>query len=59
VAGVVSPLALWIANPAVRRWLGVAVCGHIAERKPPEFFKDWRHLFVGLQWWWAKLRGQV
>jgi uncharacterized membrane protein YGL010W len=32
--------------------------GHAYERKPPEFFKDWRFLFVGLRWWVAKLRGR-
>lgn len=31
--------------------------GHAIERKPPEFFKDWRFLFVGLRWWLAKMRG--
>ena len=25
--------------------------GHIYEGKPPEFFRDWRFLFVGLRWW--------
>ena len=33
--------------------------GHAFERKPPEFFKDWRFLFVGLSWWLAKIRGRV
>ncbi len=33
--------------------------GHGFERKPPEFFKDWRFLFVGLRWWFAKLRGRA
>jgi uncharacterized membrane protein YGL010W len=33
--------------------------GHAYERKPPEFLKDWRFLFVGLRWWLAKLRGQA
>ncbi|MCS6874027.1 MAG: DUF962 domain-containing protein [Pyrinomonadaceae bacterium] len=28
--------------------------GHAIERKPPEFFKDWRFLLVGLRWWFAK-----
>ena len=23
-----------------------------------EFLKDWRFLFVGLRWWWAKVRGR-
>jgi uncharacterized membrane protein YGL010W len=33
--------------------------GHAFEGKPPEFFKDWRFLFVGLRWWFAKLRGSA
>ena len=33
--------------------------GHYFEGKPPEFFKDWRFLFVGLRWWFAKLRGKA
>ena len=33
--------------------------GHWFEGKPPEFFKDWRFLFVGLRWWAAKMRGRV
>lgn len=31
--------------------------GHAFEGKPPEFFHDWRFLFVGLRWWYAKVRG--
>ncbi len=31
--------------------------GHAFERKWPEFFHDWRYLFVGLRWWWAKTMG--
>jgi uncharacterized membrane protein YGL010W len=31
--------------------------GHAFERKPPEFFKDWRFLFVGLRWWFTKRLG--
>jgi uncharacterized membrane protein YGL010W len=33
--------------------------GHAYERKPPEFFRDWRFLFVGLRWWFAKIKGKV
>jgi uncharacterized membrane protein YGL010W len=33
--------------------------GHYFEGKPPEFFHDWRFLFVGLRWWVAKMRGQA
>ena len=31
--------------------------GHYFEGKPPEFFKDWRFLFVGLRWWFKKIAG--
>ncbi len=33
--------------------------GHAFEGKPPEFFKDWRFLFVGLRWWFAHVRGRA
>jgi uncharacterized membrane protein YGL010W len=33
--------------------------GHAYEGKPPEFFKDWRFLFVGLRWWLRKVGGQA
>jgi len=31
--------------------------GHAFEGKRPEFFHDWRFLFVGLRWWIARVRG--
>jgi uncharacterized membrane protein YGL010W len=31
--------------------------GHYFEGKPPEFFKDYRFLFVGLRWWMKKTLG--
>ncbi|MBS2021539.1 MAG: DUF962 domain-containing protein [Deltaproteobacteria bacterium] len=33
--------------------------GHGFEGKPPEFFKDWRFLLVGLRWWFAKMAGRA
>ena len=33
--------------------------GHYFEGKPPEFFSDYRFLFVGLRWWIAKIRGKA
>lgn len=33
--------------------------GHAFERKAPEFFHDWRFLFVGIRWWLAKMRGRA
>lgn len=33
--------------------------GHYFEHKPPEFFHDWRFLFVGLRWWFAKIQGRA
>jgi uncharacterized membrane protein YGL010W len=39
-------------------WL-LQFVGHAFEGKPPEFFRDWRFLFVGLRWWVAKVRGRA
>jgi uncharacterized membrane protein YGL010W len=33
-------------------WL-LQFLGHLVERKPPEFFRDWRFLLVGVRWWLA------
>ena len=44
------PLALFVIG-----WIFQFV-GHAFEGKPPEFFKDWRFLFVGLRWWFKKIR---
>jgi uncharacterized membrane protein YGL010W len=33
--------------------------GHAFEHKPPEFLRDPRFLFVGLRWWFAKVRGRA
>lgn len=30
--------------------------GHAYEKKAPEFFKDWRFLFVGVRWWWTQMK---
>jgi uncharacterized membrane protein YGL010W len=32
--------------------------GHYFEGKPPEFFKDYRFLFVGTRWWAKKVLGR-
>ena len=47
----IIPLALFVIG-----WIFQFV-GHYFEGKPPEFFKDWRFLFVGLRWWIKKIRG--
>jgi uncharacterized membrane protein YGL010W len=47
------PVSLFIVG-----WIFQFV-GHAFERKPPEFFQDWRFLFVGLRWWVAKVRGRA
>ena len=44
------PLALFVIG-----WI-LQFVGHAFEGKPPEFFKDWRFLFVGLRWWFKKIR---
>jgi len=61
----VTPLILW----HTRFWMlavGLFVVGwifqfigHAFEGKPPEFFHDWRFLFVGVRWWWAKIQGKA
>lgn len=47
------PAALFVVG-----WI-FQFAGHYAEGKPPEFFRDWRFLFVGLRWWLAKMRGKA
>jgi uncharacterized membrane protein YGL010W len=47
------PVMLFVAG-----WVFQFV-GHAFEGKPPEFFHDWRFLFVGLRWWVAKIRGRA
>lgn len=42
------PLTLFVVG-----WI-LQFIGHYFEGKPPEFFKDWRFLFVGLRWWLKK-----
>ena len=47
------PTALFVVG-----WV-LQFIGHAVEGKPPEFFKDWRFLFVGLRWWMAKMQGRA
>ena len=54
----VSRLWPWALGLFVAGWV-FQFAGHAIERKPPEFLKDWRFLFVGLRWWLAKLRGRA
>jgi uncharacterized membrane protein YGL010W len=52
-----KPLTISIAL-FVLGWM-LQFVGHAFERKAPEFFHDWRFLFVGLRWWIAKVRGRA
>src|SRR5207249_9420519 len=47
------PVALFVVG-----WV-FQFAGHYVEGKPPGFFHDWRFLFVGLRWWFAKIRGRA
>jgi len=65
VSLLMAPVAIWrpgwwrsAAGLFVVGWVFQFI-GHAFERKPPEFFKDWRFLFVGLRWWFAKLAGRA
>src|SRR3954463_2878876 len=66
---IVVSLALFVAAIFYRPLLWAAIIlfmvgwifqfiGHAFERKLPEFFHDWRFLFVGLRWWWATISGR-
>jgi len=48
----------WAVGLFVMGWV-LQFVGHAFEGKPPEFFKDWRFLFVGVRWWWAKINGKA
>jgi uncharacterized membrane protein YGL010W len=47
------PVALFVVG-----WIFQFI-GHAFEGKAPEFFSDYRFLFVGLRWWMAKMRGRA
>jgi len=51
---------LWIYAAALFAlgWV-LQFVGHAFEGKLPEFFHDWRFLFVGVRWWWAKMQGKA
>ncbi|MEJ7698566.1 MAG: Mpo1-like protein [Pyrinomonadaceae bacterium] len=44
----ILPLSMFVFG-----WI-LQFVGHYFEGKPPEFFRDWRFLFVGLRWWLKK-----
>ena len=49
----------WLATVLfVAGWI-LQFVGHWFEGAAPEFFKDWRFLFVGLRWWVEKVRGRA
>ncbi len=52
------PLWRWAAGLFLVGWV-LQFVGHAFERKTPEFFHDWRFLFVGVCWWWAKIQGKA
>jgi uncharacterized membrane protein YGL010W len=61
----IAPVTLWRPQrwwlPAglfVTGWL-LQFVGHAFEGKRPEFFSDWRFLFVGARWWFAKMAGKL
>ena len=62
VTGVASLAFPRLRLPAIGLFLtgwALQFIGHAFEGKPPEFFHDWRFLFVGLRWWIAKVRGRA
>jgi len=58
-AGFIRHRLWWLALALfILGWL-LQFVGHAFEGKPPEFFHDWRFLFVGVRWWWAKITGKA
>jgi uncharacterized membrane protein YGL010W len=49
----------WIPSTLFVAGWALQFIGHAFEGKRPEFFHDWRFLFVGLRWWIAKVRGRA
>ena len=58
LAPLVDGLWEWGAALFIAGWV-LQFIGHAFEGKAPEFFKDWRFLFVGLRWWLAKVTGRA
>jgi uncharacterized membrane protein YGL010W len=58
LAPFVDGLWRWGAGLFVAGW-ALQFIGHVFEGKAPEFFKDWRFLFVGVRWWVAKIAGRA
>lgn len=54
----VAGLWIWAVGLFVAGWI-LQFVGHAFEGKAPEFLKDWRFLFVGLRWWFAKIQGKA
>lgn len=50
----VKGLWMWALGLFIVGWM-LQFVGHYFEGKPPEFFKDWRFLFVGTRWWLKKM----
>jgi uncharacterized membrane protein YGL010W len=59
VAAAAGLLTWWLPTALFLAGWTLQVIGHAFEGKPPEFFKDWRFLFVGLRWWFAKIQGRA
>jgi len=59
IAGIFIHQLLWYALALFLIGWAFQFVGHAFEGKPPEFFHDWRFLFVGVRWWWAKIHGKA
>jgi uncharacterized membrane protein YGL010W len=59
LAGLLVEQLWWVASGLFLLGWILQFVGHWYEKKPPEFFKDWRFLFVGLRWWGRKIMGRV
>jgi uncharacterized membrane protein YGL010W len=59
VPALLVPALFWVAGALFALGWTLQFIGHAYERKPPEFLRDWRFLFVGVRWWLWKMRGRA
>jgi uncharacterized membrane protein YGL010W len=57
IASLIWHPLLWAAGACFVVGWTFQFVGHAYEKKPPEFFRDWRFLLVGARWWLQHISG--
>jgi hypothetical protein len=53
------PAAGWLALATLPAGFACQFIGHAIEGNRPEVFRDWRFIFIGLQWWWLLVQRRI